>query len=418
MKQISTGRAVLYLSLAALACGGARADFALKDGDTLAFLGDSITAARGYTKIVEHYTLMRFPDRHVRFVNAGEGGDTASKCLARLDRDVFAQGATVVTVAFGINDIAWGTKADDEHKQAYLDGIRTIIERCREHKVRPVICSPAITDVPPDEAEKGYLQSMTDEGLTLAKSLGAETIDIQRSMREIQRRVVQSNATKTNADDRVKLHVKDGVHLAELGQLTMAYAILKGLGAPEEVSSAVVDAKTGKATAAAGCEISEVEADASGVSFTRLDRGLPLNLGPLSPLNYQWVPLPDGINQYLLKVEGLPDGDYTLTAEGRALGKQSAADLAKGVNLSSATADGWQPGGPWDAQSCVVKELVDARDKLEGGRALQSRLLPNRPGFENLTKDDRKLESELVSEQRQVAKPYPYHFEIRKAVAK
>src|SRR5688572_4626900 len=159
-----------------------RAEFALRDGDTVAFLGDSITAARGYTKIVEHYTLMRFPERKVRFVNAGEGGDTAQKCLSRLDRDVFAKGATVVTVAYGVNDIGWGTKADDEHKKLYLHGIRTIIERCREKKVRAIICSPAITAEDPDKAEQGYLQTMTDEGLALAKSLGAETIDLQRGM--------------------------------------------------------------------------------------------------------------------------------------------------------------------------------------------------------------------------------------------
>ena len=48
-------------------------DFALRDGDTVVFLGDSITAARTYGKIVENYTLLRFPDRKVRFVNAGVG---------------------------------------------------------------------------------------------------------------------------------------------------------------------------------------------------------------------------------------------------------------------------------------------------------------------------------------------------------
>jgi hypothetical protein len=84
---------------------GARADFAFRDGDTVVFLGDSITAARGYTKDIEHYSLMRFPERRVRFVNAGKGGDTATGCLERLERDVFEKEATVVTVAFGINDI-------------------------------------------------------------------------------------------------------------------------------------------------------------------------------------------------------------------------------------------------------------------------------------------------------------------------
>src|SRR5262245_17122232 len=45
--------------LAALVLGAApgRADeFALRDGDTVVFLGDSITAARAYGKIIENYT--------------------------------------------------------------------------------------------------------------------------------------------------------------------------------------------------------------------------------------------------------------------------------------------------------------------------------------------------------------------------
>ena len=56
-----------------LAARSALADFALRDGDTVVFLGDSITAARTYGKIVENYTLLRFPDRKVHFLNAGLG---------------------------------------------------------------------------------------------------------------------------------------------------------------------------------------------------------------------------------------------------------------------------------------------------------------------------------------------------------
>src|SRR4051794_28081150 len=76
-----------------------RAEYALRDGDTVVFLGDSITAVRTYGKIVENYTLLRFPARTVRFVNAAWGGDTAAGGLNRPDRDVFARGATVLVVA-------------------------------------------------------------------------------------------------------------------------------------------------------------------------------------------------------------------------------------------------------------------------------------------------------------------------------
>src|ERR1043165_8713305 len=105
---------ILMLSVIVGLTSSAYADFAIRDGDTVVFLGDSITAARTYGKIIENYTLLRFPDRKVHFVNAGWGGDTAQGGLKRLQRDVLDKSATLVTVAYGINDIGWGGKADQE----------------------------------------------------------------------------------------------------------------------------------------------------------------------------------------------------------------------------------------------------------------------------------------------------------------
>jgi lysophospholipase L1-like esterase len=394
----------------------ARADFVLRDGDTVAFLGDSITAARGYTKIVEHYTLMRFPERRVRFVNAGKGGDTATSSIQRLERDVFGRGATVVTVALGVNDIGWGMKADAEHKQAYLDGIRTIIERCQARKVNVFICSPAITAEAPDKAENGFLQRMADEGLALATSLSARTLDLQRPMREVQRRIVEANAKERDPKKQTRLHAEDGVHLNDLGQLAMAYAMLKGLGAPAEVSSVTVDAGSLQVMAAEGCAVSKLVRTTNGIAFTRLDQGLPLNLGILSGLNHRWVPIPEGINRYLLSVTSLPAGDYDIRAEGRRLGKVSAERLARGLNIASMTADGWEPGGPWDAQSGIVKELVDARDKLWMSALLRLQYNANHPAHARLDRQTRDLDQRLVEQQHAQARPYPYRFEILKAV--
>ena len=172
-------RLLLLLAFFLVSAPSARAgDFALHDGDTVVFLGDSITAARTYGKIIENYTLLRFPDRKVRFINAGVGGDTAAGGLRRLDRDVFAHKPTVLLVAYGVNDIGWGTKADDQHKKLYLQGVRGIVEACNEHKVRVYICSAAITAEDPAKAEKGFLQTMCDEGMELSRSLGGHSIDV------------------------------------------------------------------------------------------------------------------------------------------------------------------------------------------------------------------------------------------------
>lgn len=391
------------------------ADFALRDGDTLAFLGDSITAARGYTKIVEHYTLMRFPDRKVRFVNAGQGGDTAYGSLKRLDRDVFAQGATVLTVAFGINDIGWGTKADDLHRKQYLDGIREIVTRSQKRGIRVFICSPAITAEAPDTAEVGYLQRMVDDGMALARSLGAETIDLSRGMREVQRRIVAANANEKDPARHTRLHVDDGVHLNDLGQLAMGHAMLRGLGAPAEVSSVTVDAAGLRVEAADNCRISGLTRMADGIRFRRLDRGLPLNLGIFSALNHRWIPIPDTINGYRLRVTGLEPGEYEVRVEGRLVGKYSADRLARGENIASATSNGWEPGGPWDAQSDAARELVDARDKAWGGEHFRRQFNGDNPASAKLMREAKAADKALVALARSTAKPYPYLFEIRRA---
>jgi lysophospholipase L1-like esterase len=412
-----TGFSTLLFLVIGLTLSVVADDFALRDGDTVAFLGDSITAARGYTKVVENYTLLRYPNRKIHFVNAGKGGDTAEGSLKRLESEVFAKRATVVTVAFGVNDIGWGVWADEAHKQRYLTGIREIVQRCQKRGMRVFICSPAITDEPPEKAEIGYLQKMTDEGMALAKSLGAGTIDIQRGMREIQRRIVEANSHETNSKNRTRLHVEDGVHLNDLGHLAMGFVMLKGLGAPAEVSSLEIDAKASRLVQSAGCRVSDIKNEGDTLRFVRLDEGLPLNLGILGGLQFRFIPIPEQLSRYQLKVINLAPGQYEIRAEGRLLGKVSDQKLAAGLNISSMTADPWEPGGPWDAQAGVLKELTDSRDKTFAGEVLRTHFMGNHPKNSQLTRQTASLDRQTFELQHAIARPYPYHFEI-KPVAK
>src|SRR5262249_56740181 len=133
--------------------------------------------------------------------------------------------------------IGWGTRADDDHKKAYLDGIRGIVEECKKRGVRVYVCSAATTAEDPAKAADGFLQKMCDEGMALSRCLGAQAIDVQRTMREIQKKVLESNQKVPDKAKHDTLHAADGIHLNDLGQLAMAYAILKGLGAPAQVSA-------------------------------------------------------------------------------------------------------------------------------------------------------------------------------------
>lgn len=388
--------------------------FALRDGDRVVFLGDSITAARTYGKIIENYTLLRYPDRKVRFVNAGVGGDTAAGGLKRLQRDVFAHKPTVLIVAYGVNDIGWGTKADDEHKKAYLDGIHGIVEACKKRGVRVYICSAAVTAEDPARAEAGFLQKMCDEGMQLSRSLGGQAIDVQRTMRGIQRSIRAANAKVADKAKHDSLHTADGVHLNDLGQLAMAFAILKGLCAPADISSVAIDADGAKLTTAKGCKITGLASKDGALEFTRLDEGLPFNYGIFYGLNYRYIPVPNELNRYLLTVTNLPKGQYEVSADGRSAGVFTANQLAAGVNIASTTPDPWQPGGPWNAQANVLKLLTDARHEAVSANTHLRVYLPGSPASEELGHQAAEFDDKIVAMQRSVAKPQAYRFEIKR----
>ena len=71
--------------------------------ETWVFLGDSITAADQYTRLVQQ-ALADAKKPLPAFVNAGKGGDTAAGMIKRLDRDVLSKKPTLVTLSAGIND--------------------------------------------------------------------------------------------------------------------------------------------------------------------------------------------------------------------------------------------------------------------------------------------------------------------------
>ena len=222
-----------------------------------------------------------------------------------------------------------------------------------------------------------------------------------------------ANAQESDPKKKTSLHAEDGIHLNDLGHLAMAYAMLKGLGAPAEVSSVVLDVREPNRVEAEGCRVTDVQWHDGVMTFVRRDQGLPLNLGILGVLQFRFIPIPEQLNRYLLTVRNLPPGQYEIRVEGRLVGTVTGQQLHDGMNISSMTADAWEPGGPWDAQAGVVKELTEARDRLTVGNLLRSQFMPEHPQRDALSRQSAATDERLVSLQREVARPFPYHFEIR-----
>lgn len=150
------------------------------------------------------------------------------------------------------------------------------------------------------------------------------------------------------------------------------------------------------------------------LSFTRLDEGLPFNNGLFYALNYAYVPLQQ-LNGYTLAVTTLPAGRYTLTVDGRGVGTYAAAQLAKGINIASATISAWQPGGPWDAQATLVKSLTEARHELQTAALLGTLTLNDHAAFRSLHSGIEPANQQLIDLQRRAAAPQPYRFVLKRA---
>src|SRR5690349_14079100 len=77
----------------------------VQPGQTMLFLGDSITAATpGYLDVLHQVLSHSRPDLGLQLINAGIQGNTIRDLQARLDRDVLARRPDWVVICIGAND--------------------------------------------------------------------------------------------------------------------------------------------------------------------------------------------------------------------------------------------------------------------------------------------------------------------------
>ena len=181
----------LLVLLLATAAGMARAQsgFALRNGDRVAFYGDSITDQRLYTTFVEDYVVTRFPQMKVSFIHSGWGGDRVTgggggPIDLRLQRDVIAYKPTVMTIMLGMNDGSY--RAFDQHIfDTYASGYQHIVDTVKQALpgIRLTLIEPSPFDnVTRDPSfEGGYnavLVRYGDYVKELAQKEGATVVDM------------------------------------------------------------------------------------------------------------------------------------------------------------------------------------------------------------------------------------------------
>jgi lysophospholipase L1-like esterase len=359
-------RSWMTLCVLTLAATTTRADdaFFFKKGDRIVFLGDSITEQYQYSSYIELYLTTRFPDWDLTFINAGIGGDTATGGANRFKAHVLDEKPTCVTIDFGMNDGGYGA-FDKARNAGYVKGTTAMLEAAKKAGVRVALISPNAVDRRKGKNFPVYLETQKQFYEPL-KGL-AQKYEVSFVDQYAVTRAVLEKAEETDPKAEKVNPFPDGVHTAPSGGLLMAHTILTGLHAPAKVSdvSIILD-KPKAATDGIGkpmakterCTVENLQAGRDGVSFDRIDEALPV------PVHKDWLALLPYVNElkdlnyYGLTVDGLAEGKYALSIDGKEVGTFTSKDLADGVNLGNLTV------GPIYDQAQKVNSAIGAKNDI------------------------------------------------------
>jgi lysophospholipase L1-like esterase len=364
---------VVVLALSCIPSAKA-ADFFFKDGDVVVMIGDSITEQHLYSNFVEMWTVTRFPNWKLTFRNVGIGGDTSYGGNNRFARDVLLHKPTAMTVDFGMNDGRYTAFSDATFKP-YMDGLQGMADQAKAAKIRTAWCTPQ----PLDSADQGPT-ALTGYNQTLEKfSEGVKAIAERNGglfVDQFHPYLAALDRARGKGAKYERITGGDAVHPGPPGQALMAASILKGLNFPSLVSSAEIDAASGKVMAARNCTIDGVARKDGGISFSRLDGALPFfpadAVGILPSAS-----ILEELNDYRLKVTGLPAGKYEVRNGGKKIAELTAEQLAAGANLAS----GVLGDGPIAEQGKAVRAAVEKKNSFHHDSIFRGIILSNVPDW-------------------------------------
>jgi lysophospholipase L1-like esterase len=158
----------------------------LKDGQTILFIGDSITdcgrrdahrpLGMGYVKLFADLTIIREPEKRIAILNKGINGERATGLRSRWSDDVLRNKPDWLSIEVGINDLLTYFRHDKEgqvppalYEEAYrdiLERTRATLPKCRILLIDPYYISRCAS---PNSARKQMLDLLPEYIAVVAK---------------------------------------------------------------------------------------------------------------------------------------------------------------------------------------------------------------------------------------------------------
>jgi lysophospholipase L1-like esterase len=208
---------VICLGVAGLAV----AEIAVRDGQIIAFLGDSITA-QGFQNPTGYVNLtiagLKSNGIRVTAIPAGIGGHKSNQMLKRLKKDVLDKNPDWLILSCGVNDVWHGTQGVSLNE--YKLNITAIVEQCQDAGVNVLILTATVIGERLDNDNNRTLAPYNEFLRTLAKEKHCRSADLNAMF---QKRI------ETNSKPGNQL-TTDGIHMNSEGDRLMAEGILRAFG--------------------------------------------------------------------------------------------------------------------------------------------------------------------------------------------
>jgi lysophospholipase L1-like esterase len=219
------------------------------DGQLVAFLGDSITqhlvavsdwmetqteglptpgasvrvdrhTNRGWTAMLANRIYLAYPERRIRYLNAGIGGNSSRQMLARLETDILAHQPHWLLLSAGVVEVRRTYQPDREPEcvplAEYSANLTNMITRALNANTRVILLEPTphrrpVTEGPPEvtlEEVNGLTLQYAQAMRQVARKTEVEFVPLFETFLEMERRL--AGGASLYADE---------VHLGPLGDL-------------------------------------------------------------------------------------------------------------------------------------------------------------------------------------------------------
>ncbi|MBT3199798.1 MAG: lipolytic protein G-D-S-L family [Phycisphaerales bacterium] len=200
----------------------AEGKIAVTKGQTIAFLGDSITAAGarngGYCKLV--LDGLKQQGIEAKGVFAGISGHKSNQMLGRLEKDVISKKPDWMTLSCGVNDVWHGARG--VALEPYKKNITEIVTKAQAAGIKVMLLTSTMIGEDQPNARNQKLLPYNAFIRQLAKDKNCLLADLNTDMQEALKKFPKER--KGN-----KL-TGDGVHMNAAGNRMMALGLLKAFG--------------------------------------------------------------------------------------------------------------------------------------------------------------------------------------------